>query len=98
MPSVKGIDLDKLTSFYKDNSCLNIVQRKKPYKADVFFEELLLEPLNINKIIIKKTILEDIKNLLNKTVSKKIQNNIFYHIWLKDMTTICKIFSDTLSI
>ena len=54
MPSVKRIDLDKLTSFYKDNSCLNIVQRKKPYKADVFFEELLLEPLNINKIIKKK--------------------------------------------
>ena len=82
MSLVKIISLNNITNFNKDNSYLNIVERKKPDSSNIFFKELLRKPFNINKTIAKKSIFEDIKRLLNKTVSKKIQVNKFYNIWL----------------
>ena len=95
MPIVKKINLKNLTNFLNDNSYLNIVERTKPHNSDMFFEELLTEHLTINRIINKKSILSDIKGLLNEFIPKKIKKNNFYNIWVKDMAEISKIFCST---
>ena len=97
MSLVKKINLDNLTNFSRDNSYLSIVERKKPNNAKVFFKELLKKPLNLSIVIEKKTILEDIRFVLNKNLSIKIQNNNFYNIWLKDMEKIINLFCVTIN-
>ena len=96
MSLVKKISLNNITNFNKDNSYLNIVERKKPDSSNVFFEELLRKPFDVNKTIAKKSIFDDIKRLLNKNVSKKIQVNKFYNIWLQDMEKISNLFCNTI--
>tara|TARA_B100001121_G_C18605282_1_gene581480 strand:- start:438 stop:1079 length:642 start_codon:yes stop_codon:yes gene_type:complete len=96
MSLVKKINLDSLIHFSQDNSYLSIVERDKPDDADAFFQELLEEPFNLNKIVAKKTILQDIKRVLDKNLSKKVQANKFYNIWLKDMEKIINLFCITI--
>ena len=59
MSLVKNINIENLSNFCKDSSCLSIVERKKPENAQQFFEELLKNPFNLNKTIEKKTFLEE---------------------------------------
>ena len=96
MSLVKKISLNNIINFNKDNSYLNIVERKMPNGSNIFFEELLSKPFDVNKTIAKKSIFEDIKRLLNKTVSKKVQVNEFYQIWLQDMGKISNLFCNTI--
>ena len=96
MSLVKNINIENLSNFCKDSSYLSIVERKKPENAQIFFEELLKKPFNLHKTIEKKTFLEDIKFLLAENLSKKIQSNSFYDIWLKDMEKIINLFCITI--
>ena len=96
MSLVKNINIKNLINFNKDNSYLSIVERNQPDNAQIFFEELLQEPFNLHETIAKKTILKGIKALLKKNLSKKIQDNIFYNTWLKDMEKIINLFCITI--
>ena len=51
MSLVKKISLNNITNFNKDNSYLNIVERKKPDSSNVFFEELLRKPFDLYSVI-----------------------------------------------
>ena len=50
---IKKTNLNKLSNFGKDNSYLSIVERKKPRNSDLFFKDLLVQPISICEIISK---------------------------------------------
>ena len=83
-----------LDDFYNDNLYLNILERKKPKGIDVFFREILLEPIEITSFIRKKKAFEDIKIVLSQLLPKKLQDNIFYYTWIKDMSEICILYAN----
>ena len=97
MSLFKKINYEDLKGFKEQNSYLSFVEREKPERFDLFFKELIAEPLNVNQEVFKATILEDIKDKLDSIISKKIKNNFLYNLWLKDMEHICKIFCDILN-
>ena len=93
---IKKTNLNKLRNFGKDNSYLSIVERKKPKNSNLFFKDLLVQPISICEIISKDSAFSDIKKILYKTLSLKLKGNLFYNYWIKDMSNITEIFSDTI--
>ena len=91
MQTIKKYFID---NFYKDDLYLNILDRKKPYKSNEFFKHLIAEPFEFNINIKKSNAFEDIKYHLNKELLKRVQNQIFYYKWIKDMSEICILYSD----
>ena len=91
---IKKINLNSLVNFEKDDSYLSIVERKTPNGANAFFKDLLDHPLSINITVSKKSAFTDIKNTLNRILSSNIQKNLFYNLWIKDMSYITEIFSN----
>ena len=91
MQTVKKYSID---NFYKDDLYLNILDREKPYKSDEFFKNLISEPFELNIKINKANAFEDIKYHLNKELLKRVQDQIFYYKWIKDMSEICILYSD----
>ena len=83
-----------IDNFYKENLYLNILDRKKPYKSNEFFKNLIAEPFEFNIKITKANAFEDIKHHLNKELLKRVQDQIFYYKWIKDMSEICILYSD----
>ena len=63
--------------FYDDNLYLNILERKKPKGINVFFREILSEPIEITSFIRKKKAFDDIKIVLSQLLPKKFQDNTF---------------------
>ena len=65
---MQSIKKPYIENFYKDESYLNILERRKPYDADRFFQNILSETFQINASIAKKEAYNAIKYLLkNKT-------------------------------
>ncbi len=83
-----------INNFYKDDLYLNILDREKPYKSNEFFKNLIEEPFEFNVNIKKVNAFEDIKYHLNKELLKRVQDQIFYYKWIKDMSKICILYSD----
>ena len=83
-----------IDNFYKDDLYLNILDREKPYKSNEFFKALISEPFELNINIKKANAFEDIKYHLNKELLKRVQDQIFYYKWIKDMSEICILYSD----
>ncbi len=97
MSLVKHIELSELGTFYTDNSYLSIVKRNEPQKSDSFFKELLTKPFNIQIKVFKNSILDNIQDVLNNVIAKKLINNSFYRIWVRDMAKISKIYCNILN-
>ena len=91
MQTIKKYTIDE---FYKDDLYLNILDRDKPYKSNQFFKNLIAEPFELNINIKKTNAFEDIKYHLNKELLKRVQDQIFYYKWIKDMSEICILYSD----
>ena len=91
MQTIKKYSID---NFYKDDLYLNILDREKPYKSNEFFKNLIAEPFELNINIKKDKAFEDIKYHLNKELLKRVQDQIFYYKWIKDMSEICILYSD----
>ena len=91
---MQSIKKPYIEDFYKNESYLNILERRKPYDADRFFQNILSETFQINASIAKKEAYNAIKYLLKKQLPNKIQDNIFYYKWIKDMSEICILYSD----
>ena len=91
MQTIKKYSID---NFYKDDSYLNILDREKPYKSNEFFKNLIAEPFELNINLKKANVFEDIKYYLNKELLKRVQDQIFYYKWIKDMSEICILYSD----
>lgn len=83
-----------IDNFYRDDLYLNILDREKPYKSNEFFKNLISEPFELNICIKKKRVYEDIKYHLSKKLQKRVQDQIFYYKWIKDMSEICILYSD----
>jgi hypothetical protein len=94
MQTIKKYSID---NFYKDDSYLNILDREKPYKSNDFFKNLIAEPFKLNINIKKANVFEDIKYYLNKKLLKRVQDQIFYYKWIKDMSEICILYSDIIN-
>ena len=86
-----------IDNFYKENLYLNILDRKKPHKSNEFFKNLIAEPFEFNIKITKANAFEDIKHHLNKELLKRVQDQIFYYKWIKDMSEICILYSDIIN-
>ena len=86
-----------IDNFYRDDLYLNILDREKPYKSDEFFKKLISEPFELNICIKKKRVYEDIKYHLSKKLQKRVQDQIFYYKWIKDMSEICMLYSDIIN-
>ena len=97
MSLVKIIELKDLNYFIKDNSYLSIINRDKPKKANSFFKEFLTKPLSIQIPVNKNSTLENIRDVLNKNISKNLINNSFYKIWIQDMANISKVYCHILN-
>ena len=97
MSLVKIIELKDLNYFFNDNSYLSIVNRDKPKKANSFFKEFLTKPLSIQIQVNKNSILEDIRDEINKNISKNLINNSFYKTWIQDMANISKVYCQILN-
>ncbi len=96
MSTVKKINISNLPNFSRDKALLSIVERDVPEEANKFFKNLLLKPFNINQKVYKKSSFDDIKRILDKTIKKKIEDNIFYNEWIKDMAKVSVIFCNIL--
>jgi hypothetical protein len=94
MQTIKKYSID---NFYKDDSYLNILDREKPYKSNEFFKNLIAEPFELNINIKKANAFEDIKYYLNKELLKRVQDQIFYYKWIKDMSEICILYFDIIN-
>ena len=94
MQTIKKYSID---NFYKDDSYLNILDREKPYKSNEFFKNFIAEPFELNINIKKVKAFEDIKYHLNKELLKRVQDQIFYYKWIKDMSEICILYSDIIN-
>ena len=94
MQTIKKYSIDH---FYKDDSYLNILDREKPYKSNEFFKNLIAEPFEFNINIKKANAFEDIKYYLNKKLLERVQDQIFYYKWIKDMSEICILYSDIIN-
>jgi hypothetical protein len=94
MQTIKKYSID---NFYKDDSYLNILDREKPYKSNEFFKNLIAEPFQLNINIKIANAFEDIKYYLNKELLKRVQDQIFYYKWIKDMSEICILYSDIIN-
>ena len=97
MSLVKIIELKDLNYFFNDNSYLSIVNRDKPKKANSFFKEFLTKPLSIQIQVNKDSILEDIRDQINKNISKNLINKSFYKTWIQDMANISKVYCHILN-
>jgi len=75
---------------------LAIVERKPLEGSDAFFKELM--SLNIKLIgqVSKIKGIEDIKEILKEDITRKLQDNYFYDIWVSDMAQICEVFCETI--
>ena len=94
MSVVKEVEFDKLINFSHNKSFLSYVNRKKPSNANAFFKKLLRDPFNINHEVFKKSSREDIKDILDATISGKLREDIFYNKWVSDMAKICNLFCE----
>lgn len=94
MSVVKEIEFNKLINFSHNGSFLSYVNRKKPSNANAFFKKLLRDPFNINHEVFKKSSREDIKDILDATISSKLRDDIFYNKWVIDMAKICNLFCE----
>ena len=91
MLTIKKYSID---NFYRDDLYLNILDRKVPYNSNKFFKTLISEPFEFNFNIKKANAFEDIKYHLNKESLNRVQDQIFYYKWIKDMSEICILYSD----
>ena len=98
MSVVKEIEFNKLINFSHNGSFLSYVNRKKPSNANAFFKKLLRDPFNINHEVFKKSSREDIKNILDATISSKYRDDIFYNKWVSDMAKFVIYFAKLLMI
>ena len=96
MSVVKKINFDNLIDFGNDDSSLIIIERKTPKESSSFFKNLLNNPFNLNEKISKVRCLENIQDILDKEISDKIKENIFYDVWTRDMAKISTLFCDIL--
>lgn len=94
MQTIKKYSID---NFYKDDLYLNILDREKPYKSNEFFRTLISEAFELNFNIKKANAFEDIKYHLNKELLKRVQDQVFYYKWIKDMSEICILYSDIIN-
>ncbi len=97
MSLVKIIELDELKHFFRDNSYLSIVKRNEPQEAKNFFKEILIKPFNFELQVFRGSILENIRDVLDKIISKSLINKSIYSVWTGDMAKICKIYCDMLN-
>ena len=94
MQTIKKYSID---NFYKDDLYLNILDREKPYKSNEFFRTLISEAFELNFNIKKANAFEDIKYHLNEELLKRVQDQVFYYKWIKDMSEICILYSDIIN-
>tara|TARA_B100001173_G_scaffold247650_1_gene218098 strand:+ start:47 stop:709 length:663 start_codon:yes stop_codon:yes gene_type:complete len=87
--SIKG-----LKDFANQSNQLVILERTAPLESSVFFKKLMGITFVVIGEVFKKTALSDIRGILDDVISRKIQNDKFYEIWLKDMAHACKTFCD----
>ena len=96
MSVVKKINFDNLIDFGNDDSSLSITERETPKESSSFFKNLLNNPFNLNAEISKVRSLENIQHILDKVISDKIKESIFYDVWTRDMAKISTLFCDIL--
>lgn len=90
----KSKELNSLRNFPKENYRLGIVERKAPKNSNIFFKKIYHSLNDISCNINKRSAKEDIKRVLGKKISKNIQKDVFYEIWIDDMAKIAKLFCD----
>ena len=84
--------LNKLTNFKNTNSQLEILKRVSPFKTNFFFKKICKYISSVSGFVHKGRAKRDIKKLLGKVLHSQSQYNIYYNIWLNDMSNLCEIF------
>ena len=89
MQTIKNNSID---NFYRDNLYLNILDREIPYNSNKFFKSLISETFELNFNIKRKNTFKDIKYQLNKHLLERVNDHVFYHNWITDMSEICILY------
>ena len=84
--------LNKLTNFKNTNSQLEILKRVSPFKTNFFFKKICKYISSVSGFVHKGRAKRDIKKLLGRVLHSQSQYNIYYNIWLNDMSNLCEIF------
>ena len=78
--------------FKTNNYQIAILNRQTPVEAKLFFSELNITPFSISGYISQENSYQEINKLIEKKIPLKIKKKPFYKKWLKDMSSICKMF------
>jgi len=84
--------LNKLTNFKNKNNQLEILKRPSPFKSNFFFKKICKYIPSVSGFVHKGRAKKDIKKLLGKFLPSQTQFDIYYNIWLDDMSNLCEIF------
>lgn len=85
-------NIDELKNFSGRKDKLAILERKKPVKASLFFNELIENSFSVFGEVHRETTLVDIRKILKDGIPKPIQNYPFYNDWINDMSSVCRAF------
>lgn len=86
--------LKKLKNFAKQKEQLGILERNVSNRANIFFRKLMQKQFGVIGRVRKKSLLEDISDILKDEIPVEIQNHPFYKIWLIDMAKISSLFCE----
>ena len=84
--------IEKLINFKNSENQLEILKRTSPSQSNLFFKEFSQSIFSITGFISINQPKKDINKLLKNTLPLSIQCNLFYDIWLEDMSNVCKLF------
>ena len=84
----------ELLNFRNKNEHLKIIKRGIPQESEFFFKKLLKFLSSISGFVNYSSANKDIKTLLKGNLSQDIISDPFYEEWIKDMSSICKLFCE----
>ncbi len=87
-------EIKHLLDFPQQTAQLAIVARTPQAGAETFFEKLKHVPLKIIGQVSKVNSLENIDDMLSRSIPDFLREDAFYRLWISDMAQISEMFCD----
>ena len=97
MTVFKAIDIQALHEFPKTKDLLAVYERDALKGSEEFFKSLIHQPFSSIGQVFKESSTEDIRYILQESISNDLQTDPFYALWVRDMANLCKTFCEILN-